>query len=132
MSPEQVIGADEPTPTTTHHDLPLLSRVEAEGRGLATLTDLAIRYSRQVSVMRSWLGRPGAPAPVAKLDETRRGGKARLYEPAAIDHFLARADVDAVIGPRRHSRPPRLVGTRTSTAGRGYVWRDPRRPDLAA
>ena len=111
-------------------DLPIITWPEARARGLVQERDVAacLGLSRAELTQRVDDGEIGA---VATMKNPRNGHRYPLF---ALDDLRGqRAAVAPVTAteddldlPYR-SRPPRRVGTRTTTANRQYQWRDPAR-----
>lgn len=109
--------------------LPLVRRFDPARRRLISVRDLCRETDLTSATVRRWLAVPGAPDPVALTAEPWYGSREPLYDRADLLRFihsdaLARKHHAATA---RLTPAPRLIGTKTPTAGKGYVWRDPKR-----
>lgn len=116
----------EPAP----RPLPRISRSDYPAQGLATVRDLARMYRAHTNTVQRYFHKPNCPRPVAEVAERHYGRHEPLYRITEFDTWILSAENDGTsLANRRPSRPPRLVGVRTPTAGKPYVWRDPARYD---
>lgn len=119
------------SPHSTTHDaetgLPLAVREVAQRAGLVSVYDLSQRYGVPTRNFKSGLAREGAPAPKALSFEYHYGRRSPLYSLREFQNWHDGLPGERPLGLKRTSRKVRLVGTKTPTAGRPYVWRDARR-----
>jgi hypothetical protein len=105
--------------------LPRVSILQAQRHGLSTVRETAKDYGSAPATIRTWLERVGIQ-PVAILDTYSYGHPQPLYTPDQISRAVSGAQRRGSARIQRvRSAPPRLIGTRTPSAGRPYVWRDP-------
>lgn len=117
-----------PVPVTDPESgLPMISRSFAQRHNLVSVYDIARRHGVPTRNVSAGLSREGAPAPKAISTEYHYGRRSPLYSLHEFTRWHDGLPGEKPLGIARKSYKVKVVGTRTPTAGRGYVWRDSRR-----
>lgn len=103
-------------------DLPGFTIEQASAYRMVTVADAARVYRIDPSTIEQWLAREGHEPVGVLLSNRSRPRLLYLADRVQAAVALHRGRRSTVSGAR-----PRLVGTKTPTAGRPYQWRDPAR-----
>lgn len=115
--------------TRTPHDLPKVTVDDARRLKLMSSRQLAEYFDAEASTINRRLnaGGEGTPGPVAVLVGASVGPPPRLYSLKEFTAWVDRLPEDRPMGIKKRPYKVQRVGTKTPTAGRPYVWRDPAR-----
>lgn len=112
--------------TRAPQDLPKVTVDVARRLKLMSLKQLAEHFDAEASTISRRLnaGGEGIPGPVAVLVGETGGRAPRLYSLKQFAAWVDRLPENRPMGIKKRSYKVQLVGTKTPTAGRPYVWRD--------